>query len=610
MHSYFNNDAKHEYHEDYYSHLLAHHADALHRDCAMVYLSIDENILKHLHGAALRDSLYEFITNTYNRLANHCYLAIRISPFKEGSEDGQWRLFSDLVLFAEKHREVKLDTGYFRSKEVASITHENIPNLSLDKAQFEIANEGFFYRDCFILSPQAIKERQNKVTTSKPGDLLLLFEKNERDEREIPCPACRSNNVRGNSYPSLGVKSWECQNPICPDRSAYDRGNRYSLSSIIKQEAIKSEEDQIPEWSLKRWKLDVTFGLAHDDITDMLVRHFTLHGDSIVFVNNNDNKNSLHGRRIIHESFDLRLVETNLYEKFQRSPFFNRFAVKKDISPNKQIIEIKSKSSDTILYNGDCFDVLYSLEPNYIDGAITSPPYYNARSYTTWPNMYCYLYDMYNSSRAVFHSLKPGGIYVFNIFDYFDNENIVAFSAMGRKRMILGAYIVNLFRRAGFELVGNTAWYKGEIEGKRNFNQGNRSPYYQFPFNCWEHCFIFRKPSEKANQYDFPTILDAKPVFKMVKGTNVLGHTAPYPVAIPELLISQMRKGERVLDPYSGSMTTGRMAYQKGLKSISIELHKEYCDLGLKLLNEQNHDEVNMFKDDNTIVHFRKPLSK
>ncbi|HJT78173.1 MAG TPA: hypothetical protein VJ739_13295 [Gemmataceae bacterium] len=44
--------------------------------------------------------------------------------------------------------------------------------------------------------------------------------------------------------------------------------------------------------------------------------------------------------------------------------------------------------------------------------------------------------------------------------------------------MILGAYIVNLFRRVGFELQGNVARYKGEIEGKRNHNQGDCSPYY------------------------------------------------------------------------------------------------------------------------------------
>ena len=45
-----------------------------------------------------------------------------------------------------------------------------------------------------------------------------------------------------------------------------------------------------------------------------------------------------------------------------------------------------------------------------------------------------------------------------------------------------------------------------------------------------------------------------------------------------ELLIRQMAKGECVLDPFSGSMTTGRTAHQHGVRSVSIEMQKEYCD--------------------------------
>jgi len=197
--------------------------------------------------------------------------------------------------------------------------------------------------------------------------------------------------------------------------------------------------------------------------------------------------------------------------------------------------------------------------------------------------------DMYNAAREVFRVLKAGGVYLFNIFDYFDNENSIVFSAMGKKRMILGAYIIHLFRRVGFELIGNVVWYKGEIEGKRNFNQGNHSPYYQFPFNCWEHILVFKKPGNSMNDCKFPTILDTKPVVKIVKGKNVLGHSAPFPSAIPELLIGQLQEGQCVLDPFSGSMTTGRSAYLRGLRSISIDVHREYCELGLRLLHKDRH---------------------
>jgi DNA modification methylase len=358
-------------------------------------------------------------------------------------------------------------------------------------------------------------------------------------------------------------------------------------STVIKQEAIKSEADQIPEWSLKRWKLDVVRGVAAADVPDMLVRHYSLHGDTLVFVNGTQRTQKMHGRRIVHEPFEPKDAK-GAYARFQGSAFFKRFVIDRKRRAGRDLVRVPHRLKDAVVYNGDCFEVLSVLEESSVDGAITSPPYYNARSYSTWPNIYCYLYDMYNSARAVYRALKPGSYYVFNVFDYFDNENSVVFSAMGKKRMILAAYVVNLFRRVGFELRGNVAWYKGEIEGKRNYNQGNRSPYYQAPLNCWEHCFLFRKPGAPADAFRFPVVLDAKPVFKMVRGENVLGHTAPFPPAAPELLIRRMGKGECVLDPFSGSMTTGRTAHRHGLRSISIERRKEYCDLGVRLLEGEN----------------------
>jgi DNA modification methylase len=73
----------------------------------------------------------------------------------------------------------------------------------------------------------------------------------------------------------------------------------------------------------------------------------------------------------------------------------------------------------------------------------------------------------------------------------------------------------------------------------------------------------------------------------MVRGENVLGHTAPFPESVPALLLDRMRPGETVLEPFSGSMTTGRAAYKRGLKSVNIDHLREYCDLGIRLLEQE-----------------------
>jgi DNA modification methylase len=596
MHRTFNEDARKHYWPDFFDHLLAFHPTAIRRDCALVILNVTAECSSSAPYEHVRDSVLAFVERTYERLSNHCYLAILIEPISSAHENAQWRFFSDLVLFAEKHREVRLATGYFAPNRIQADTVAHVPILDVSAAHFEVANEGFFFKDCFVLLPN----KEGRVeTTDAPVNLLVLFEKNERDETLVPCPGCRSKEVAGNSYPVLGVRSWECQNPICPERSAFDRGNRYSVSALIKQRAINSQADQIPESSLRKWKLDVVSDGDARSVGRMLTMHFSLHGDTIVFVNMpHHSERTLLGREVVHEKFTVDMPAMQTGEHFQRSVFFKRFVVERRAPDQVQLKRVNAGLADVDIYEGDCFDTLEGIPDDSVDGAVTSPPYYNARSYATWPNIYSYLYDMYNDARQVIRVLRPGAFYLFNVFDYFDNENIIVMSSMGKKRMILGAYIINIFRRAGFELHGNVVWYKGEIEGKRNFNQGNRSPYYQFPFNCWEHVLVFRKPgsNERQTAFTFPTVLHAKPVIKMVRGQNVHGHSAPFPEEIPSLLVDQMRPGDTVLDPFAGSLTTARVARKHGVRSISVELHRDYCDLGVRLL-KRDEEQPSMFED-------------
>ncbi|WP_147106664.1 site-specific DNA-methyltransferase [Tateyamaria sp. syn59] len=581
MHKVFNEDARKEYHANFFDHLRIHHHDQLHRECALIYQDVDVGLYSALTDQQLSDLFLAGIRESYDRLANHCYFALRLRA-TPGGASRQWRLFSDVILYAEKHREIALSKGYFRPETIREATSEHIGTaLDVKSARFELVNEGFFFKDCFVLS-----HATEEGTTDQPYDILLLFEKNERDERIIPCPACRSHKVGGNSYPTIGVRSWECQNLICPERSAYDRGNRYSLASIMKQEAIASAEDQIPLDVRRRWRNDVLFDVHDEEITDMLIRQFSLHKDRIVIMGREEREPHIYlGREVTYETFGGWTTEDGIAKHFFDSAFFKRFALNRPAGKFSPALSEQHLQAGVRLVNGDCESCLNAMPHQSIDGAVTSPPYYNAREYSQWPNIYCYLYDMHNAARAVFRALKPGSLFIYNIFDYFDNENIAALSAMGKKRMILGAYIIHLFEKVGFEIAGNVVWFKGDIEGKRNFNGGNTSPYYQLPFNCWEHCFVFRKPGGEANLPSIK-ILKQRPVIKIVGGKNTHGHTAPFPPEIPQLLIDTLPEGATVLDPYGGSMTTACAAVQSGMGALMFELDESYFQLGEKNVRE------------------------
>ena len=81
----------------------------------------------------------------------------------------------------------------------------------------------------------------------------------------------------------------------------------------------------------------------------------------------------------------------------------------------------------------------------------------------------------------------------------------------------------------------------------------------------------------------------------MVRGTNTHGHTAPFPDELPEILVKMMLPGSVVLDPFGGSLTTGRVAARHFVKSVCIERLPEYCDLGLRLRKDEG-DLLNRFR--------------
>lgn len=564
--------------EPFYDFLKASIPEKYDRSHTLSVIKIDAKFVDNYEKYTdLLATIFHNIKTQYSLLKNYCYLTILIDSDVE--QQTMWSLFADITLYAEKFIEESLKIGYFHPDKIEEATSNYIPELDKDKCNFKVSNTGFTYKDCYVISGNEKIEEKEDYSKYK---ILLLFQKNERDESIVPCPACRSMDVRGNSYPVLGVKSWECHNEICPDKSKYNRGKRYSFAAIVKQEAINDPQNLIDRECFDSWRLDVVTNKSDEEIVTFLVKQYSLYNDTVFTYNFSNLQNTISGREIRSEAINT--VPDYKALSFWESSYFSRFAVDSIFDKLTTIDNIGMP--DTIVYNGDCKLVLSAIPDNFFDGAVTSPPYYNARSYSQWNNIYCYLYDMYNQTKELYRTLKPGAYYLYNIFDYFDNENNVVFSAMGKKRMILGAYIIYLFKKIGFEIQQNIIWNKGQIQGHRSSNQGNYSPYYQAPLNCYEHIFAFRKPAEDKSKIDFPMILHASPVFKMINGINTVGHTAPYPLDIPDLLNSRLQEGI-VLDPYSGSFTTAVSARFNGLRSVSIELSEEYCKLGIKRLKER-----------------------
>lgn len=572
IHRYFDPEFnRDDYQESFWQQLHGRSSQLFSREGALQVVYLDSRTLGRAdHGPAPRDLVSNLLSRLYETTSNYGYVALVVEPTTKDGRSVEWQVVADATLFAEKHREEPLDKSFFRWKDIRSVTRKHVPGIDDSVARFELSTEGFSYKDCFVLTREDALQR-----------LLVLFQKNHRDETLIPCPTCRSRKVRGNSYPTLGVRSWECSNLLCTDRSKYNRGKRYSFKGLMMQQAIEDHRNEIPLASVRRWSRDVVEISTLPDVLDMLVRHYSMADDAVHLHNwpSRAAKTEVARRLVFHD-----LPQQATSSEFWHGPFFARYVTTGGRRLALPVRNLGDSSFQVLL--GDAVSALSAFPDETFDGSVTSPPYYNAREYSQWPNIYCYLHDMMLVGEQVFRTLKAGADYLYNVFDYFDNENTITYSAMGQKRVPLSAYTVDLFTRIGFELVGNVVWDKGSIEGKRGFNAGNFAPYYQSPFNCWEHVLVFRKPpASQATTVDapMPQVLREKPVIKIVRGRNVHGHTAPFPDAIPQLLVSRLRPGGIVLDPFGGSLTTGRVAEGYGIRSVCIEQSEEFCRLGLQM---------------------------
>ena len=164
---------------------------------------------------------------------------------------------------------------------------------------------------------------------------------------------------------------------------------------------------------------------------------------------------------------------------------------------------IKDKNNKKIIW-GDCYDALKGMKAESIDCMVTSPPYYNAREYSQWDSLKEYFKDMEKIIKQCYRVLDNHRVFVFNVGDIFDNDNLHTTSVWGKRRLPLGAYFIQLFEKIGFTFVDDIIWDKGEVQSERHKNGDRPYPFYQYPMNCYEHILIFHKHRLDMTRYPCP----------------------------------------------------------------------------------------------------------
>ena len=145
-----------------------------------------------------------------------------------------------------------------------------------------------------------------------------------------------------------------------------------------------------------------------------------------------------------------------------------------------------------VVWSG-CLQALRRLPSESVGHMVTSPPYYNAREYSTWPNLQAYLDDMREIISECHRVLDNHRVFVFNVSDVVDNDKKDKINAFGFRKIPLPAYFITMFEECGFTYVDDIIWDKGEVQSSRHKNGNKPFPFFQYPCNCYEHILIFHK---------------------------------------------------------------------------------------------------------------------
>ena len=242
-----------------------------------------------------------------------------------------------------------------------------------------------------------------------------------------------------------------------------------------------------------------------------------------------------------------------------------------------------------LVVQGNALDLLKKVPDESIHLTFTSPPYYNARDYTTYQSYRHYLDVLSDIFQQLHRVTKEGRFFVLN-------TSPVIIPRAGRKyssrRYAVPFDLHARIEEIGWQFIDDIVWMK-PAESAKNRVAGfemHRQPLTYKPNPCTEYLMVYRKKSSKLidwnlKQYGEKTIKES--LIDDYERSNVWNihpaqdkvHSAVFPIDLCSRVISHYSmKGDLVYDPFAGSGTMGAAAIKNDRKFFLTELSETYID--------------------------------
>ena len=295
-------------------------------------------------------------------------------------------------------------------------------------------------------------------------------------------------------------------------------------------------------------------------------------------------------------------------------------------APQQRNSVIKFPPAPNKVILGDCRIVLTEFPPNSVQLVFTSPPYFNAKpqcaEYLDYESYLAFLAEAFEACHV---TLAEGRFLVVNVSPVLVRR--ISRNTASR-RLPIPFDLHPILDRIGFEFVDDIVWRKPEGAGW-NLGRGrrfaaDRQPLQYKPVTVTENVLVYRKKTARLIDWNLRNHPDQEALNQsLILGeydkTNVWdiapSHHKVHPATFPAELASRVLRyysfvGDRVLDPFAGSGTVGRVAGEMGRKFVLIEKRNDYFaqmerELKESLLSEQiDFDDLQYYwsADDSTTL--------
>lgn len=246
-----------------------------------------------------------------------------------------------------------------------------------------------------------------------------------------------------------------------------------------------------------------------------------------------------------------------------------------------------NKSSDIVLYNGDCLNLLSEIPDGFVKLIVTSPPYNIGKQYESRIKFDEYISQQRDVITECVRTLSDSGSICWQVGNYVKNGEILP----------LDIVLYPIFSSLGLHLRNRIVWQFGHgLHASKRFS------------GRYEVILWFTKSDDYTFNLDAVRIPQKYPNKKHFKGPkkgelsgNPLGknpsdiwnipnvksnhvektvHPCQFPVELIERLVLAMtNESDWILDPYIGVGTTAIASIMHHRRSIGAEILAEYIDI-------------------------------